>query len=140
MPGPSPESGGYQSREVPPVTAEQAPRQSFEVMPSAGERAETHEQAMPAQPAPPVPAATTIALPAPVQTTSNQVSSASIGHSTPVTASDDGLIEREWVDKAKKIVQLNKSDPYTQEHEVSKLQADYIKKRYGKDVRLPSQM
>ncbi len=57
---------------------------------------------------------------------------------TPLIAGDDDLIEKEWVDKAKKIVQQTRSDPYTQEKEVSKLQADYIKKRYGKDIKLPN--
>lgn len=56
----------------------------------------------------------------------------------PLTANDDDLIEKEWVQKAKKIVMQTRDDPYTQEKEVSKLQADYIKKRYGKDIRLAS--
>lgn len=54
----------------------------------------------------------------------------------PAVAGDDEVIEKEWVDKAKKIVSQTKDDPYQQEKEVSKLQADYLKKRYGKDVKL----
>ncbi len=56
---------------------------------------------------------------------------------TPLTANDDDLIEQEWVAKAKKIVSSTKDDPYRQEHEVSKLQADYLQKRYGKEIKLP---
>lgn len=55
---------------------------------------------------------------------------------TPLTANDDDLIEQEWVQKAKKIVASTKDDPYMQEREVSKLQADYMQKRYGKEVKL----
>jgi len=53
----------------------------------------------------------------------------------PAIAADEEVIEKEWVDKAKKIVILTKNDPYQQEKEVSKLQADYLKKRYGKDIK-----
>lgn len=54
----------------------------------------------------------------------------------PPVADDVDVIEKEWVDKAKSIVDENKHDPYNQEKETSKLQADYLKKRYGKDVKL----
>jgi len=57
---------------------------------------------------------------------------------TPLTAKDDDLIEQEWVQKAKKIVANTKDDPYLQEQEVNKLQADYLQKRYGKELKLPS--
>lgn len=55
----------------------------------------------------------------------------------PASASDDDIIEKEWVSKAKQIIKSTKNDPYMQELEVSKLQADYLKKRYGKDVKVP---
>lgn len=54
----------------------------------------------------------------------------------PAVADDVDVIEKEWVDKAKTIVNTHKHDPYNQEKEASKLQADYLKKRYGKDVKL----
>lgn len=54
----------------------------------------------------------------------------------PTTASDEEVIEKEWVDKAKKIITQTKDDPYKQEKEVSKLQADYLKKRYGKEIKI----
>lgn len=56
----------------------------------------------------------------------------------PLIAADDEVIEQDWVQKAKKIVAQTKGDPYNQEKEVGKLQADYIKKRYGKDIKLAS--
>lgn len=56
----------------------------------------------------------------------------------PAAAADEDLIEKEWVEKAKKVVAETKHDPYLQGREVSKLQADYLKKRYGKTVNLPT--
>lgn len=58
--------------------------------------------------------------------------------SNPLSADDVDLIEKEWVEKAKKVVAATKHDPYLQGKEVSKLQADYLKKRYDKTIKLPS--
>lgn len=55
----------------------------------------------------------------------------------PLVANDDDLIEKEWVDKAKQIIASTRDDPYRRELEVGKLQADYLKKRYGKDLGAP---
>jgi len=52
----------------------------------------------------------------------------------PMIASDDDLIEKEWVDRAKKIISENRDDPYKQEEAVSELQKDYQKKRYGREM------
>lgn len=54
----------------------------------------------------------------------------------PAIADDVDVIEKEWVDRAKKIVSATREDPHQQEKEVSKLQADYLFKRYGKQVKL----
>ncbi len=54
--------------------------------------------------------------------------------SMPITANDDDLIEKEWVDKAKKILAETKDDPHQRELEVSKLQIEYIRKRYGREI------
>lgn len=61
-------------------------------------------------------------------------SASSPSSSNPLSASDDDVIEKEWVDKAKKIISDTKGDPYRREYEVGKLQADYIEKRYGKKL------
>lgn len=53
---------------------------------------------------------------------------------TPLVAGDDDLIEKEWVDRAKKIVADTKEDPYKREEAVSELQKDYQKKRYGREL------
>jgi hypothetical protein len=52
----------------------------------------------------------------------------------PIIANDDDLIEKEWVDRAKKIIIQTKDDPYRREQEVNKLQADYLQKRYGREL------
>ncbi len=57
-------------------------------------------------------------------------------NSSPQLADDVDVIEKEWVNKAKKIVNETKDDPYKQEKEVSKLQADYLLKRYGKQLKV----
>ncbi len=55
----------------------------------------------------------------------------------PLMAADDDLIEREWVDKAKKIIEETKDDPFKREQEVGRLQREYIKKRYGREIGEP---
>ena len=52
----------------------------------------------------------------------------------PVTAGDEDVIEKEWVDKAKKIIQETKDDPFARTNRVNELQRDYLKKRYNKDL------
>ena len=119
-----------------PVTPEQVPQKSVEAQPDSRERVEV-QQHMPAEPivVPAVAAQPLLPTPAPTQPAPTAQPLAGV----PLVAADDDLIEKEWVDKAKKIVHETRSDPYAQEHEVSKLQADYIKKRYGKDVKLPNE-
>jgi hypothetical protein len=53
---------------------------------------------------------------------------------SPITASDDDVIEKEWVDRAKKVISDTKDDPYKREEQVNKLQKDYLQKRYGKSL------
>lgn len=53
---------------------------------------------------------------------------------TPLVAADEDLIEKEWVDKAKEIVDQTQGDPYTRTQRVNELQRDYLKKRYGKVI------
>ena len=53
---------------------------------------------------------------------------------SPVVAADADVIEKEWVDKAKKIIQETKDDPYGRTERVNDLQRDYLKKRYNKEL------
>jgi hypothetical protein len=57
---------------------------------------------------------------------------------TPEEAADSDLIEKEWVIKAKEIVEHTAEDPFLQQQELSKMKAAYMKKRYNKDIGLSS--
>jgi hypothetical protein len=72
-------------------------------------------------------------LPTPVVTQSDDDAVAQVD-GTQLIANDDDLIEKEWVDKAKKILAQTKDDPYKREKEVSKLQIEYVRKRYGRII------
>jgi len=52
----------------------------------------------------------------------------------PLVAADEDVIEKEWVDKAKKIIQETKDDPHGRTERVNELQRDYLKKRYNKEL------
>lgn len=54
-------------------------------------------------------------------------------------ADDVDLIEKEWVVKAKAIVAQTKDDPYQQNRAMSGVKADYLKKRYNKDLRVSNE-
>ena len=54
----------------------------------------------------------------------------------PASASDEDLIEKEWVDKAKEIVDNTVGDPHAQSEQLGKMKSDYIRKRYGKDIKI----
>ncbi len=54
----------------------------------------------------------------------------------PQIADDTDLIEKEWIIKAKEIVARTRHDPYQQNKEVEQMKADYMKKRYNKDIKL----
>jgi hypothetical protein len=54
---------------------------------------------------------------------------------TGLIADDADLIEKEWVMRAKAIVMHTKDDPHAQNQEMNKVKADYLKKRYNKDLK-----
>lgn len=50
---------------------------------------------------------------------------------------DDGdVIEKEWVNKAKQVVLANRNDPHRLSEEMMLFRANYMKQRFGKDVKL----
>lgn len=112
-------SGDYQSApqfERPATTGEKY-QESQEVGPVQAEAAQI---AMPALPTP------VITAPQPTQAVASDDS--------PIVANDDDLIEKEWVDKAKKILADTRDDPYRREKEISQLQIEYIRRRYGRQI------
>lgn len=78
-----------------------------------------------------------VSLPTPVQKVVEDTSNVTVVDDTPLVAGDDDLIEKEWVDKAKQIIERTKDDPYRREQEVARLQAEYLNKRYGKELNTP---
>ncbi len=49
---------------------------------------------------------------------------------------DDDLIEKEWVDKAKRIVAQTRDDPHQQSEQLTVVKADYMKKNYNKTIKV----
>lgn len=103
-----------------PLTSELLPGASGQVPPVP-----------PAHPGPVQMAANPVALPQ--SAASSQVGSAVI---PPSTAEDVDLIEKEWVHRAKALVAKTKDNPHEQNKEMSKYKADYIKKRYNKEIKV----
>lgn len=85
---------------------------------------------------PPVVSVVPMAIPV-VQDDNAQALITDDASSNPVVAADEDLIEKEWVDKAKKIIEETKENPYRRELEIGKLQRDYIRKRYGRELGEP---
>lgn len=55
--------------------------------------------------------------------------------SNPADADDVDVIEKEWVDRAEEVIKDTAGDPYREEEQVEDLQIDYMKKRFGKDIK-----
>ncbi|HTB48742.1 MAG TPA: hypothetical protein VK712_01525 [Verrucomicrobiae bacterium] len=126
----------------PPIAAEQlatpssgleAGPPSVEQLPAKPERAPTKAQTAPvAVPAIPLPLPPAIPLAQTVQDDSASAAQSSV----PAALDDPDLIEKEWVTKAKQIVERTKDDPHQQSEELTMFKADYIKQRYGKTIKL----
>ncbi len=108
-----------------PPTPEVGLERSEKPIEQQGEAAPSVVNAAPALPVP-------IVAPSPIPIQTDD--SATTPLVTPLAAADDDLIEKEWVDQAKKIIAQTKDDPHKREREVQRLQADYLKKRYGKEL------
>ncbi|HEY5442523.1 MAG TPA: hypothetical protein VIJ68_03225 [Candidatus Saccharimonadales bacterium] len=84
-----------------------------------------------------VPAAPAATIPLPTPAPVSAVSGVSAASQAAALAADDGdLIEKEWVVKAKQIVERTRDDPYKQSEDLTLFKADYMKKRYGKTIKV----
>mgnify|MGYP000423240426 CR=1 FL=1 len=131
LPTPVNLEGQAASRNVQPVS----PSQTVESTPNTtGERSQELAGTPPAIAPPPASPSQQVVPSAPpaVSAPVAQV----VASDSPQIADDVDVIEKEWVDKAKKIVSATKSDPHQQEKEVNKLQADYLMKRYNKQLKM----
>lgn len=140
----NPSSGETSEMKLPPPQMEQAPIGAApeapgqaapeQSKPAGPERATNPTAAAPAaMPSIPLPATPTMLAPA------TQAPPAQAG--TPPTASlqasdDNDLIEKEWVNKAKQIVERTRDDPHRQTEELTLVKVDYMKKRYNKTIKL----
>lgn len=106
---------------------------SFENAPETGKERIEQRAEVPASPVLPPPIIPQ-AMPVPPAPVSQSTPVPTATDDLPLVANDDDLIEKDWVDKAKKIIIETKDDPYRREQEVSKLQADYLRKRYGREL------
>lgn len=86
-------------------------------------------------PAPVAPPAYVPPAPPPLPVNSPAHNLAVSAHS-PASADDTDLIEQEWVHKAKAIVEQTREDPHLQNKEINKFKADYIKKRYNREIKV----
>ncbi len=80
------------------------------------------------------PLSTSVVPPAPTQSSQNDAAAA--GQATALAANDTDLIEKEWVVKAKSIIEKTKDNPHEQTRDMSKFKADYVKKRYNKELKV----
>lgn len=76
---------------------------------------------------------------APVEPSSQSINQSTLVSNTltPAEAADTDVIEKEWVTRAKQIVADTQADPFRQAMEINRLKADYMKKRYNKDIKSP---
>jgi len=94
---------------------------------------------LPRQPAAAAPPISTIPLPMPQPASVVPAPAAGVAVVPPAAPpiEDDGdLIEKAWVDKAKQIVERTRDDPHKQSEELTVFKADYMKKRYGKTIKI----
>lgn len=72
------------------------------------------------------------------QTTSLQAPTVPVvASSSPVAGADDvDVIEKVWVEKAKNIADKNRGNPRDKGFELASVKAEYIKSRYGKEIKL----
>lgn len=76
--------------------------------------------------------------PAPVPKQDSSVAPAQDTTSIPIPpeAEDNDLIEKEWVERAKQIVLHTSHNPHEQQKALSLMKADYMKKRYNRDIKV----
>jgi hypothetical protein len=103
----------------------------------------------PAETAPqPVPGQQNAGAPAPARLTAADVAAALAATpmpkapvvpppSMPVSADDVDVVEPEWVAAAEQVMAQTAGNPYAEEEAFETLQVDYLKKRYGHEVKKP---
>lgn len=113
-----------------PASPEQAPGQLAEAAPlSISEHMPQNQQA------PPVSSVSQLQADDTIQAALTNASVPQASQSG-LTANDDDKIEKEWVIRAKQIVDGTRDDPYQQNRQLAAFKADYMQKRYNKTIKL----
>jgi hypothetical protein len=113
------------------VHAEGPATAAAEQVTTAPERGPTISSSSPASPAP------VMQLPVPSTLAAAPANDPATTPTAGLQVKDDGdLIEKEWVNKAKEIVERTRDDPYKQSEELTVFKADYMKKRYNKTIKV----
>ncbi len=125
----------------PPVEAEQLPMSdgATEAGPAAAEQAVASPEVAAARGQTAAAAAPAVPLPLPTPQPAGSIpqdDSTPLSQATLSALDDPDLIEKEWVNKAKQIVERTRNDPHQQSEELTLVKADYIKQRYGKTIKL----
>ncbi len=121
----------------PPPRPEAGPSVTPENRPASAETAGVAAELPPVPAAPaslPIPASP-LPVPDPAAVAQTQPQAAPLTD-LPDVAEDNDLIEQEWVNKAKEIVERTRSDPHAQNKEINKVKADYIRKRYNREIKV----
>lgn len=130
-----------QNGELPSIaTSEAAARQHVEeiMAPAAPEQRTAPGAGSPTDPASMATAAAVPAAASPMMGPDPAQAAPAQDANAPAIADDVDLIEKEWVDKAKQIIDMTANEPYQQKQEMSRLKADYLQKRYNKVVKVDS--
>ena len=133
----SSEAPGPPRMELPPAPEDSSSpaENSPEASPISSEKSAAERQtSAPAAAPPPI-----IPLPEPSAGDKNAQQgdvSVTTSNSASAVVDDNDLIEKEWVNKAKQIVERNRDDPYRQSEELTVFKADYMKKHYDKTIKL----
>ena len=137
----NPQSSEHNGLDLPPPVSEQAPSSTGNIenplVPIETGSSAVESAAGTARPAAPVPA--TIPLPVTPSATHGPVDLPTVPTITggvQAAADDSDLIEKEWVNKAKQIVERTREDPREQSKELTVFKADYMQKRYNKTIKL----
>jgi hypothetical protein len=101
-----------------------------------GERVILAPEQSPAPRPPAAPPTAVPTIPLPVPTATPQTGVAATTPAAGLQGDDGDLIEKEWVNKAKQIVERTRNDPYKQSKELTVFKADYMKKRYDKTIKV----
>jgi len=120
-----------------PVQFEQAPVENAPSINPEVSPGLSHESAP--SPSQAVPMPMTIPLPqAPATTTTQDASTTQDDQQVKDSKliQDKDLIEKEWVNKAKAIVERTRDDPYKQSEDLTNLKADYMKREFNKTIKL----